>query len=71
MSKLRLNLCLNCLEPGAVPVPIGGPKGHQMDQYYEEVQLCPVCKAALEEGDFRTLSNRFAEQRTVTAARAT
>lgn len=62
---MRLDLCLNCLEPGAQPIPIGHDKGSQRDPYRETLPLCSACEGALLEGRMETFHSRFAISRTV------
>lgn len=62
----RLTLCLNCLNSGANPVSVGPQKGHQLDPYREQVDLCEPCKTALLAGDFETLASRHTNERTIT-----
>ena len=62
---MRITLCLNCLENGAQSVSVGPTKGSQMDPYRDTVDLCPICKKALLEGDFATLAARYTRERTI------
>jgi len=65
MSVGRLNLCLNCLQPGASGIEVGPDIGTQRDPYRESLQLCEPCRDALLSGDFATLADRQADERTV------
>lgn len=65
-SPMRaMNLCLNCLSTGADPVEVGREKGNQRDPYRDTVALCPPCTAALVDGHFDVLHERFNSDRTV------
>ncbi len=63
MSPEALNLCLNCLQPGAKAVEVGPEKGSQRDPYREQLPLCEACTNALLTGDFTVLSTRYSEER--------
>lgn len=58
-------VCLNCLELGAVSVPVGPEKGHQMDRYTDTISLCPLCRDALLAGNLQTLHDRYRDERIV------
>ena len=62
----RLSLCLNCLDVGASPFPVGPEKGSQRDPYHDTVDLCTFCKSALSAGDFEALARRHTTTRTIT-----
>ena len=62
---MRLTLCLNCLESGAVAVQIGHEYGSQRDPSWDSVDLCPICKQALKAGDFETIAKRYTKERTI------
>lgn len=61
----QLSLCLNCLEPGAIAIDVGPDQGSQRDPYRQKAWLCPTCGAALLEGDFSTLAERWRAERPV------
>jgi len=60
-----LNLCANCLHPGATGVDVGPEKGSQRDPYRESLPLCPPCAEALLTGDLATLSENYSAERTI------
>lgn len=67
----RLDLCLNCLEAGAIRTQVGPEKGHQFDPYREEVPLCEICRGALLSGDFGLLAERYSATRVIDRTQAT
>jgi hypothetical protein len=58
-------LCLNCLELGAVPVPVGNEKGSQRDPYREVLPLCGPCRDSLIEGNLGMFHARHRVERSV------
>jgi hypothetical protein len=65
IQRVRLNLCMNCLERDAVNVEVGREKGSQRDPYRDTVALCDPCRDALLSGNFDMLHERFNSERTV------
>lgn len=61
----RMTLCLNCLNPGAIPVEVGPEKGNQRDPYRDTLDLCDICASALVNADFATLADRQADERMI------
>lgn len=61
----RLDLCLNCLESGAVQVEVGPDKGSQRDPYRDKLPLCETCRGALLSGDFALLAERYSPTRVI------
>lgn len=60
-----MHLCLNCLEPGAKPYPVGHEKGHQRDPYHSTIDLCDQCKVPLENGDITRFHERYVSSREI------
>lgn len=60
-----MNLCINCLETGAQPRPIGPDQGTQRDPYRETIPLCDACWVPLYAGNLPVFHARFAATRTV------
>ena len=64
-----MKLCLNCLETyklvGDIKVQKTSNTYRGTDHYTKTVQLCKACADAFEDGDFKTLHDRYSDERTV------
>lgn len=56
-------VCHNCLAVGARPIDVGPDKGTQRDPFRASVPLCSTCEAALLDGNFMALHERYVEER--------
>lgn len=61
----EMHLCLNCLEVGGEPFPVGPDKGLQREPVRDTIDLCEPCASALSEGDITRFALRHASARTV------